>query len=234
MNFHGQKRSNDTHASTTDPDARLPLPTRLMAGLAILKHMCGLSDEVLCERWVENPYISCCAARSFSGTNSSFGRSPIEEAAHLSRPSHARYRSAYQRRPGQAGRLRPIAVSGACRARSVRNSGARRSIACTRRRSKCIGKGKAHRPYEFGVKVSVATPLYRSKGGPFVAHVKALTGNPRAHARKDRPRHRKADRREPVSHCRRPRLLWPQRAGRAPVQGLHFQPEAARHRTHQA
>jgi IS5 family transposase len=22
----------------------------------------------------------------------------------------------------------------------------------------CIGKGKAHRPYEFGVKVSVATP----------------------------------------------------------------------------
>ena len=25
----------------------------------------------------------------------------------------------------------------------------------------CIGKGKAHRPYEFGVKVSVATPLHR-------------------------------------------------------------------------
>jgi IS5 family transposase len=23
----------------------------------------------------------------------------------------------------------------------------------------CIGKGKAHRPYEFGVKVSVATPV---------------------------------------------------------------------------
>jgi transposase, IS5 family len=29
----------------------------------------------------------------------------------------------------------------------------------------CIGKGKAHRPYEFGVKVSVATTLNRSKGG---------------------------------------------------------------------
>jgi IS5 family transposase len=27
----------------------------LMAGLAILKHMHDLSDEVLCERWVENP-----------------------------------------------------------------------------------------------------------------------------------------------------------------------------------
>jgi len=42
----------------------------------------------------------------------------------------------------------------------------------------CIGKGKAHRPYEFGVKVSVATSLHRSAGGQFVAHVKALPGNP--------------------------------------------------------
>jgi len=64
-NFHGQKRSNDTHASTTDPDARLPLPTRLMAGLAILKHMCGLSDEVLCERWVENPYYQLFCGEEF-------------------------------------------------------------------------------------------------------------------------------------------------------------------------
>ena len=42
----------------------------------------------------------------------------------------------------------------------------------------CIGKGKAHRPYEFGVKVSVATTLNRSKGGQFIAHVKTLPGNP--------------------------------------------------------
>jgi len=42
----------------------------------------------------------------------------------------------------------------------------------------CIGKGKAHKPYEFGVKVSVATPLRRCRGGQFVAHVKALPGNP--------------------------------------------------------
>jgi IS5 family transposase len=42
----------------------------------------------------------------------------------------------------------------------------------------CIGKGKAHKRYEFGVKVSVATTLHRSKGGQFVAHVKALPGNP--------------------------------------------------------
>ena len=42
----------------------------------------------------------------------------------------------------------------------------------------CIGKGKAHKPYEFGVKVSVATPLNRCRGGQFVAHVKALPGAP--------------------------------------------------------
>ena len=42
----------------------------------------------------------------------------------------------------------------------------------------CIGKGKAHKPYEFGVKVSVATTIGHAKGGQFVTHVKALPGNP--------------------------------------------------------
>jgi IS5 family transposase len=39
-------------------------------------------------------------------------------------------------------------------------------------------QGKAHKPYEFGVKVSVATPLKHSKGGQFVAHVAGAAGNP--------------------------------------------------------
>ncbi len=42
----------------------------------------------------------------------------------------------------------------------------------------CIGKGKAHKPYEFGVKTSIATPLKRSKGGQFALHARALPGNP--------------------------------------------------------
>ncbi len=41
----------------TDDPGHPPLPTRLMAGLAILKHTYDLSDEVLCERWVENPSV---------------------------------------------------------------------------------------------------------------------------------------------------------------------------------
>ena len=42
----------------------------------------------------------------------------------------------------------------------------------------CIGKGKAHKPYEFGVKVSLATTVSASKGGQFILHAKALPGNP--------------------------------------------------------
>ena len=42
----------------------------------------------------------------------------------------------------------------------------------------CIGKGKARMPYEFGVKVSLATTLKRSKGGQFAIHAAALPGNP--------------------------------------------------------
>ncbi len=53
-----------------DRPGRPPLPTRLMAGLAILKHTYDLSDEVLCERWVENPYYrvprSWCVSASIT------------------------------------------------------------------------------------------------------------------------------------------------------------------------
>ncbi len=42
----------------------------------------------------------------------------------------------------------------------------------------CIGKGKSRKPYEFGVKVSIATTLNRCKGGQFAVHAKALPGKP--------------------------------------------------------
>jgi transposase, IS5 family len=42
----------------------------------------------------------------------------------------------------------------------------------------CIGKGKARKPYEFGCKVSIATPATAPKGGQFVLHAKAVHGNP--------------------------------------------------------
>jgi IS5 family transposase len=50
----------------TAGDGHPPLPTRLVAGLFILKHMHDLSDEVLCARWVENPYYQFfCGEESF-------------------------------------------------------------------------------------------------------------------------------------------------------------------------
>jgi len=43
-----------------------PLPTRLVAGLFILKHMHDLSDEVFCARWLGNPYYQFfCGELSF-------------------------------------------------------------------------------------------------------------------------------------------------------------------------
>ena len=102
------------------------------------------------------------------------------EPAHDARPRHPRHhpqdRSA---EPELARRLRAAALA--------RSPGARISASAERGRKlyslhapevECIGKGKAHKPYEFGVKVSVATPLNRCRGGQFVAHVKALPGNP--------------------------------------------------------
>jgi len=55
------------YASVCTPGPGQPgLPTRLVAGLFILKHMESLSDEVLCARWVENPYYQYfCGELSF-------------------------------------------------------------------------------------------------------------------------------------------------------------------------
>ena len=54
-------------ASVCTPGPGQPgLPTRLVAGLFIVKHMHNLSDEVLCARWLENPYYQFfCGELSF-------------------------------------------------------------------------------------------------------------------------------------------------------------------------
>jgi IS5 family transposase len=49
-----------------------------MAGLAILKHTDDLSDEVLCERWVENPYYQLfCGEEFFQHRRLVFDRSSL-------------------------------------------------------------------------------------------------------------------------------------------------------------
>src|SRR4051795_2275603 len=61
----------------TDDPGRPPLPTRLMAGLSILKHTYDLSDEVLCERWVENPYYQFFCGEEFFQHRLVFDRSSL-------------------------------------------------------------------------------------------------------------------------------------------------------------
>src|SRR6202167_1621626 len=54
-----------------------PLPTRLMAGLSILKPMHNLSDEDLCARWIENPYYQLVCGEELFRHKLTFDRSSL-------------------------------------------------------------------------------------------------------------------------------------------------------------
>lgn len=64
-------------AAYSDVAGQPPLPTRLMAGLAILKHMQNLSDEALCAHWVENPYFQFFCGEEFFRHELPFDRSSM-------------------------------------------------------------------------------------------------------------------------------------------------------------
>ena len=74
-----------------------------------------------------------------------------------------------QRRSCARRSLRRCAWPGACCEQERRQRG-RKVYSLHAPEVECIGKGKAHKPYEFGVKVSVATTLKHSTGGQFVTH----------------------------------------------------------------
>ena len=269
----------------TDGPGQPPLPTRLMAGLTILKYTHDLSDEVLCERWVENPYYQFLCGEEFFQHKLVLDRSSLtrwrqrmgeekikallQESLSIAvkteaiKPSelseviidttvepknvmfptdarllnrareilvrlarkhgvplrqsyarvgkfalimHQRYAHAKQfKRANRAlktlrtylGRVirdigRKIEHDGwlkemvfksiLLRARRVRDQQQRQRgpkvYSLHAPEVECIGKGKAHLPYEFGVKVSVATTHRHARGGQFVIHAKALPGNP--------------------------------------------------------
>jgi IS5 family transposase len=260
------------------------LPTRLVAGLFILKHMHNLSDEVLCARWLENPYyqyfcgeLSFCHKLPFDRSSLSRWRGRLGEdelaaliqeslsvghktgaletkdlervavdttvqpkaiahptdagllhraleklvklakrhgvelrqsylrvakraAIMVGRYSHAhqfkRARRALKFLRTRLGRLirdinrkidgnaalearfRPLLIlAGQVRAQEQRQRGPK-VYSLHAPEVECIGKGKARAPYEFGCKVSIATPVTKPKGGQFVLHARALHGNP--------------------------------------------------------
>ena len=261
-----------------------PLPTRLVAGLFILKHMHDLSDEVLCARWLENPYyqffcgeVSFCHKLPFERSSLTHWRQrlgeehlvalvqeslavahktgalatrdlervvvdttvqpkaiahptdarlchrALEKLVDLARRYGVRLRQSYRR----VGKRAAIMVGRYSHAHQFKR--ARRELKFLRTRLgrvirdirrkiadkpmlqerfadllalavrvrfqdhrqrgpkvyalhapevECIGKGKARAPYEFGCKVSIATPVTKPRGGQFVLHSKALHGNP--------------------------------------------------------
>jgi len=260
------------------------LPTRLVAGLLILKHLHDLSDEVLCARWVENPYYQFfCGEESFQHrlpfdrssltrwrqrlgeehlaallqeslsvahklgalatkdlervvvdttvqpkaiahpTDARLCHRALGKLVDLARRHDVKLRQSYARVAKRAaimvGRYthahqfkrarRQLKFLRTRLGRVVRDI--RRKIAGDETLKKrfadllalavrvqfqdhrqrglkvyalhapeveCIGKGKARAPYEFGCKVSIATPATKPKGGQFVLHAQALHGNP--------------------------------------------------------
>jgi len=56
--------ARETGALYRDGPGYPPLPTRLMAGLYIIKDMDDLSDEEVCRRFVENPCYQILLRRS--------------------------------------------------------------------------------------------------------------------------------------------------------------------------
>ncbi len=271
-------------AAYSDRPGQPPLPTRLMAGLMILKYSYDLSDEGLCERWVENPYFQYFCGEEFFRHQLPFDRSSLtrwrqrmgedklaallqESLAtaartgalkpsdlarvvvdttvqpkavmfptdakllnrareHLVRLAHGkgvklrqsyarvgkralisyqRYAHAHQFKRanrslrklrtylGRVSRdirrktaghadlreafVRPLYLAERVLSQDRRQRG-RKVYSLHAPEVECIGKGKAHRPYEFGVKASIATTIKHSAGGQFVTHAAALPGNP--------------------------------------------------------
>src|SRR6267143_611563 len=261
-----------------------PLPTRLVAGLFILKHTHNLPDEALCDRWVKNPYFQYFCGEAVFRHELPFDRSSLtrwrqrlgEEqiaallqeslsVAHrsgaiqtkdlervaidttvqekaIAHPTDARLthraieklvelakREGVELRQSYLRLAKRAAIMVGRYTHAHQFNRARRELKFLRTRLgriirdirrkiegnetlrerfadllalamrvrfqdhrqrgpkvyalhapevECIGKGKARAPYEFGCKVSIATPATKPKGGQFVLHAKALHGNP--------------------------------------------------------
>ena len=153
----------------------------------------------------------------------------LAHAQDLSRPRHPRHRPQDRGRGAAAGHLPPASPRwpGRVLRSAAAPARARRSTACMRRKSNASARARPIAPYEFGVKVSIATTLQRSKGGQFAIHAKALPGNPydgHTLATVIPDMERPSATHHP--HSRRCRLSRPQRAALPQVQGLHLRPEA--------
>src|SRR4029077_11257921 len=134
----------------------------------------------LCDRWIENPYFQFFCGEEFFQHRLPFDRSSLTRWRQ--RMGEAKLTALIQESWSVATRTEAMKPKDLARVRSVLAQDQRQRgpkvYSLHAPEVECIGKGKAHRPYEFGIKVSVATTAHRSKGGQFVTHIPALPGNP--------------------------------------------------------
>ena len=153
---------------------RPAVPTRFMIGLLLLKHIYALSDEDVCERWVENPYFQFFTGEEFFQHTFPHERSGL---------SHWRKRLGDKLGLLLAESLRVAHTSGALRPRDLIRAQQQRQrgwklYSFHAPEVECIGKGKARSPYEFGIKVSIVATNRCAPAGQFVLHAQSLPGNP--------------------------------------------------------
>lgn len=264
-------------------EGRPGIPARLIVGLHILKHMYNLSDESVCERWVENPYYQYFCGEEYFQHTFPIERSSMTHFRHrvgedfciallqeslntahqlgaletknlekvvvdttvqekaITFPTDAklryrailclakvakrneiklrqsyvrvgkiavvkssRYRHAKQmkrarkeekklqtwlgrmireieRKTASNSELKNILKDDLSKATLIhqqKKSDTNKLYSWHAPEVECISKGKAHKPYEFGCKVSITTHVNSAPAGHFVLHAKAFHGSP--------------------------------------------------------
>src|SRR5262245_37494650 len=158
-----------------------PLPTRLVAGLFILKHMHNLSDEGVELRQSYLRLAKRAAIMVGRYTHAHQFKRARRELKFLRTRLGRIIRDIRRKIEGNTaledrfGPLLDLALR--VRHQEQRQRGPK-VYSLHAPEVECIGRGKARAPYEFGCKVSIATPVTAPKGGQFVLHAKALHGNP--------------------------------------------------------
>ena len=121
----------------------------------LLKHIYGLSDEGVCERWVYDPYFQYFTGEEFFQHEFPHERSDL---------SHWRKRLGDKLELLLAESLRVAHKSGALRSKDLERVTVWKLYSFHAPETECIGKGKASAPYESGVNVSIVTTSARAPG----------------------------------------------------------------------
>jgi hypothetical protein len=178
--------------------------TRFVLGLLLLKHIYGLSDEGVCERWVYDPYFQHFTGEEYFQHEFPHERSDLTHwrkrlGDKLELLLAESLRVAHASRALRTKDLARVTIDTTVQPKNITfptdakllHAASADQIRSQQQRQRgwklysfhapeveYIGKGKASAPYEFGVKASIDTTNRRAPGGQFVLRARALPGNP--------------------------------------------------------